>query len=392
MASRKCYSAPGPGRRAGDILGRFAFCERKDFLVLERFHVPHDIEVRVQVQDLSDTVTGIFEKMGLSKADAKQSADGLVYADVRGIETHGVSNMLRSYVVGYGKGAINPRPNVKVIREAASVASVDCDRGLGLHVGPWCMRLAIEKAKRTGMGAVAATNGRHYGAAAFHAQLALEHDMIGISMTVGGNIMAPTFGGKAMVGLNPIAVAVPAKDEAPFIFDASMSGVAGNKVALARRLGVKLAPGWVAEPDGTPIMAEVTPRDGLIMLPLGGTREGGSHKGYALAVTVDILSSLLAGGAPGFLSKGTASHHFIAYRIDAFTDLDEFKEQMDVYLKGLRECPPAPGQKRVYYAGLPEHEEEAERRKHGIPLHPEVIEWFRGVGSELGIPWTLTKK
>ena len=359
--------------------------------MLERFHVPHDIEVRVKVKDLDTTVTAIFEKMGLVKPDAVQASDALVYADVRGIETHGVSNMLRSYVAGYGKGAINPRPKVKIVRDAPSAASVDCDRGLGLHVGPWCMGLAIEKAKKTGMAAVSATNGRHYGAAAYHAQLALKHDMIGISMTVGGNIVAPTFGGKAMIGLNPIAVAVPTKNEAPFVFDASMSGVAGNKVALAKRLGVKLAPGWMAEPDGTPIMHEVEPRDGLLMLPLGGTREGGSHKGYSLALTVDILSSLLAGGAPGFLSKGTASHHFIAYRIDAFTDLDEFKAQMDIYLKALRECPPAPGHKRVYYAGLPEHEEEQERRANGIPLHPEVIEWFRGVTSELGIPWSLTK-
>ncbi len=359
--------------------------------MLERFHVPHDVEVRVRYEDLDSTVTNIFSKMGLSKADAAMASRGLVYADVRGIETHGVSNMLRSYVTNYGKGSINPRPKVKITRESASAASVDCDRGLGLHVGPWCMDLAIKKAKNTGMGAVSATNGRHYGAAAFHAQLALEHDMIGLSMTVGGNIVAPTFGGKAMIGLNPIAVAVPAGKEAPFVFDASMSGVAGNKVALARRLGVKLAPGWVAEPDGTPIMEETAPRDGLLMLPLGGTREGGSHKGYSLAMMVDILSSLLAGGQPGFNSKGTASHHFIAYNIESFTDVAGFKEQMDIYLKGLRECPPAPGQKRVYYAGLPEHEEEADRRKHGIPLHPEVIEWFRGVTAELGLPWTLSK-
>lgn len=359
--------------------------------MLERFHVPHDIEVRVKHADLKNTVTNIFLKMGLSKADAAQASDGLVYADVRGIETHGVSNMLRRYVEGYNKGAINARPNIKILRESASAASVDCDRGLGLHVGPWCMRLAIEKAKKTGMGAVSAINGRHYGAAAYHAQLALEHNMIGLSMTVGGNIVAPTFGSKAMIGLNPIAVAVPANKEAPFVFDASMSGVAGNKVALAKRLGVKLAPGWVAKPDGTPIMEETEPLDNMLMLPLGSTREGGSHKGYSLAMMVDILASLLGGGQPGFISKGTACHHFIAYNIESFTDVAGFKEQMDIYLKGLRECPPAPGQKRVYYAGLPEHEEEIDRRKQGIPLHPEVIEWFRGVTSELGIAWTLTK-
>ncbi len=359
--------------------------------MLERFHVPHDVEVRVKEKDLKGTVTAIFSKMGLSKVDASTAAEGLVYADMRGIETHGVSNMLRRYVEGYGKGSINPRPKVKVLRESASAASVDCDRGLGLHVGPWCMALAIEKAKKTGMASVSATNGRHYGAAAFHAQLALKHDMIGLSMTVGGNTVLPTFGAKPLVGLNPLAVAVPTKDEPPFIFDASMSGVAGNKIGLAKRLGVKLAPGWVAEPDGTPIMREVEPRDNMPMLPLGGTREGGSHKGYSLSVMIDILSSLLAGGQPGFNSKGTASHHFIAYNIEAFTDVDGFKEQVDIYMKTLRESPTAPGHKRVYYAGLPEHEEEIDRKKNGVPLHPEVIEWFRGVTSELAIPWTMTR-
>ncbi len=358
--------------------------------MLERFHVPTDLAIRVRPDDMRATVEDIFRKMGMPQADAAQSADVLVYADVRGIETHGVSNMLRRYVEGFGAGSINPTPDIKVIRDAPSAASLDSDRGLGLAVGPRAMKLAIEKAEKTGMGAVSAGNGRHYGAAAYHAHMAIEHDMIGISMTVGGNIVAPTFGSKAMVGLNPIAVAVPTRNEAPFIFDASMSGVAGNKVALAKRLGVKLAPGWVATSEGTPIMEEVEPEDGQIMLPLGGTREGGSHKGYSLAVMVDILSSLLAGGGPGFLNRGVASHHFIAYKIEAFTDLDEFKDTMDEYMKGLRECPPAPGHDRVYYAGLPEAEEEEERNAHGIPYHPEVIDWFRGISAELGLDWRLT--
>ena len=133
----------------------------------------------------------------------------LVYADLRGIESHGVSNLMRNYVKGFSEGAINPRPEVRVVREAAAVATLDSDRGHGLVVGPFAMKMAIEKARTAGIGAVVVGNGRHFGAAAYHAQMALEHDMVGIAMTVGGTAMAPTGGAKALVGLNPLSIAAP---------------------------------------------------------------------------------------------------------------------------------------------------------------------------------------
>ena len=337
------------------------------------------------------TVQDIFLRMGMSDADAAQSADVLVYADVRGIESHGVSNMLRRYVESFNQGGINPRPNVKVVRELGGAATIDCDKGHGLVVGPMAMNMAIEKAKVHGIGSVTAVNGRHFGACAYHAAMALKHDMIGLAMTTGGLQVAPVDGAKPLVGLNPIGIAAPTRDEPPFIFDASMSSVAGNKIALAKRLGVKVMPGWIATADGTPIMEEAMVPDEFMMLPSGGTREIGAHKGYSLAVMVEILCGLLGGSGGGPFRRGGASHHFIAYNIEAFTDLDEFKTQMDAYMKALRECPPRPGKDRVVYAGLPEHEEEEERREHGIPYHPEVIDWFRGITAELNIPWRLTK-
>ena len=360
-------------------------------MVLERFHVKEDEAVRVRHEDMRSTLEAMFSIMGMSSVDAEQAADGLIYADLRGIESHGVSNLMRVYVNAFNEGHINPRPNVRVVREAAAVATIDSDRGHGLVVGPMAMNMAIDKASTAGIGAVAVGNGRHFGAAAYHAQMALEHDMVGIAMTVGGTSMAPTGGAKALIGLNPLSIAAPARDEEPFIFDGSMSAVAGNKVVLANRLGVSLAPGWVAKEDGTPVMEESWPEGRHLMLPVGGTREGGSHKGYSLSVMIDILAGLLGGTGPGFLNLGTASHHFIAYDIAAFTDIDQFKDSMDEFMRALKECPTAPGWDRVVYAGLMEAEEEVVRRAEGIPYHPEVIDWFRDITAELDVPWNLTR-
>jgi LDH2 family malate/lactate/ureidoglycolate dehydrogenase len=252
------------------------------------------------------------------------------------------------------------------------------------------MNMAIERAKEHGIGSITAMNGRHFGACAYHAAMALKHDMIGIAMTTGGLNVLPVHGAKPLVGLNPIGIAAPTKTEPPFIFDASMSSVAGNKIALAKRLGVPVLPGWIADEDGTPIMEERLVPDKSFMLPSGGTREMGAHKGYSLAVMVEILCGLLGGTGAGLARSKGAAHHFIAYNIDAFTDVNQFKEQMDDYMRSLRTSPAAPGHDRVVYAGLPEHEEEIERREHGIPYHPEVIDWFRSITAELDIPWRLT--
>ena len=355
--------------------------------MLEQFHVPAEIEVRVPPAAMRATVEDIFRKLGMPDEHAVQSADVLLYADVRGIESHGVSNVLRVYVDGFRDGRINPSPQWKIVREAAAVCTIDSDGGHGGFIGPEAMRIAIERAEEYGVGAVTVADGGHFGAAAYHAAMALERDMIGVAMTAGGVAMAPTHGAERLVGLNPIALAAPTRDEPPFIFDASMSSVAGNKIRLARRLGRNALPGWIAEPDGTPIMEERDIPESFLMLPLGGTREIGSHKGYGLAVMIEILSSILSGGGGGPLRRAGQAHHFVAYKIDAFADVDTFKDDMDAYMRALRESTPAPGEERVLYAGLAEHEEEIERHEKGIPYHPEVIEWFRGITAELDVPY-----
>ncbi len=357
---------------------------------MKRFQVPGEIAIRVPAGQMHAAVEALFGALGCPRDDRLRCADALLYADLRGIDSHGVSNMMRLYMAMLKQGFVNPAPSLRVLRETDATATVDSDRGLGLTIGPQCMDLALEKAERCGIGSVVATNGRHFGAASYHAARALEREMIGVALTVGGLAMVPTFGGEARVGLNPIAIAVPARDEPPFVFDASMSSVAGNKLRIARRLGSTILPGWIATPDGTPIMEESPVPDDLMMLPLGSTRELGSHKGYGLAVMVDILSGLLGGDPAGFeRDPGDVSHHFLAYRIDAFSDLEGFKDHMDEYLRGLRETKPAPGQERVLYAGLPEHEAELDRRARGIPYHPEVVEWFRKTAGELGVEHRL---
>ncbi len=354
--------------------------------MLKQFKVPDEIAVRVPAANVRAAVEDVFQALGMPEADARRSAETLFYADIRGIDSHGISNMMRFYVDGVKSGDINPAPVMKIERDHAAAATVDCDRGLGLTVGPQAMEIAIEKAQHAGVATVVANNGRHYGAAAFHAQMALDHDMIGISMTVGGLLVAPTFGSQAMVGLNPLAIAAPAGEEAPFIFDASMSSVAGNKVRLAQRLGEELLPGWVADAEGTPIMESAAVPDEFLILPLGGTREIGSHKGYSLAAAIDILAGILSTAGAAVQRNNGVGHHFTVMNVSAFTDVDEFKAGMDAYLKALRETPPAPGQERVLYAGLEEHEQEIERRELGIPYHPDVIEYFRGLFAEFGLP------
>lgn len=358
--------------------------------MLKRFQVPEDIAVRIDAEDMRATVEAFFQSLGVPQIDAARCADVLIYADLKGIDSHGASNMMPAYVRWLQTGAVNAKPEWKIVRDAPAIATVDSDRGLGLAVGPQVMELAMDKAEACGMGSVSVTNGRHFGAAAYHAAMALERDMIGIAMTIGGLYMPPTFGAKAMLGVNPIAIAAPALNEAPFVFDASTSSVAANKITIAKRLGVTIAPGWIAKMDGTPIMEEGPVPDEYLILPVGGTREIGSHKAYGQAVMVDILCGLLGGNSPSFMRPpGDVSHHFIAYRIDAFTDLDTFKEQMDNFLKGLRETPPAPGHDRVYYAGLPEHEIEIERRAKGIPYHPDVLDWYRKTADQLGVAHRL---
>jgi len=349
-------------------------------------------EVRVNEAALRRVVSSIFEKLGVSPADAAEGADVLVMSDLRGVVSHGVSNMLRNYVKGYQEGRLNLSPGWKLMREGISNAVIDAERRLGIIIGPKAMRLAAEKARATGVGVVTVCNGGHFGAIGHHAMIAAEQDMVGMCLVGVGGFdlsMLPTFSAEPMFGTNPIAVAAPAEKEAPFLFDAATTVIAGNRIRSAIRTREPLLPGWVADKQGHPLAKEVQVHDRyqFNLLPLGGTREQGSHKGYALSMITEIFSSLMSGSLPNMLgSNATSKAHFAAYDISAFTDLTSFKKGMDRMLVKLRKAKPVEGQARVLYPGLIEYEEIQRHRSDGIPLHKEVIQWFENITVEFGIP------
>ncbi|HME98014.1 MAG TPA: Ldh family oxidoreductase [Methylomirabilota bacterium] len=357
--------------------------------MLDLFKVPPKDQVLVTEDALRLTVTQIFEKLGVTREDAADAADVLTMTDLRGVETHGVSNMLRTYVREYRAGKLDPRPGWAIERESPGTAVIDAGQRLGIIVGPKAMRLAMDKARQVGVGVVTVHNAGHFGAIGHFAMQAAMADMVGVCFTAAGLHVVPTFGSKPLLGTNPIALAAPARREAPLLFDAATSAIAGNKIRLAMRVGSPLLPGWVTDRDGSPIMEEkpIFNREDVYQAPLGGTREQGSHKGYGFALMAEVLSTLLAGTLPTMLAPGNGSkNQFAAYHIESFTDLERFKDTMDEMLRTLRTSAPAPGQERVFYPGLLEAEEVQHRRAHGIPLHREVLDWFGECTRDMGLP------
>jgi LDH2 family malate/lactate/ureidoglycolate dehydrogenase len=361
--------------------------------MLERFKPKAGDSERVPVESLHEVVAAIFEKMGVSSDDAEEAADVLTMTDLRGVETHGVSNMVRVYVDQYTSGEVNPRPDWRIERETPGTAVINADRGLGIILGTRAMDIAIKKAKTVGVGIVTMNNGAHLGAVGHFSMHAAKQDMVGMCATSAGSGVLPTFSAEERFGTNPISMAALGRNEAPFLFDAATSQIAGNKFTLATRVGSDLLPGWIADDEGTPIMEETpVPEGGWYghLLPMGGTRENGSHKGYGLIMMVEVLGALLSGSVPGMFDsekfESGYKHYFAAYDISAFTDVDEFKDNMDGMLKMLRESRPAPGHERVLYPGLAEYEDELDRRANGIPLHKEVMGWFDSMVAELGVP------
>lgn len=353
-----------------------------------QFHIPDTSAIKVSHRILLETAATMFEKVGIPDHDAKVAAEVLIRADLRGVDSHGVSNMLRVYLNGCNSGVINPQPNITILRETPATANLDSDRGLGVVVAPRAMEIAIQKAKAVGVGMVTVSNSRHLGMASYHAMMALDHNMIGVCVTSAAARVLPTFGSAPRLGTNPIAVAAPANLEPPFVFDAATSVISGNKINIAKRLGAKLLAGWVPDQEGVPIMKEVEPESDSFpsLLPLGTTREMSSHKGYGLACVVDILSGILSGGGYGMSPGRPNNYHMVsAYQIDAFTDVDGFKEMMDDFLRTLKETPTAPGFDRVLAPGQLEWETEHDRLENGVPLHEEVIDWFHQTCDEMGI-------
>ncbi|HEY0676832.1 MAG TPA: Ldh family oxidoreductase [Chitinophagaceae bacterium] len=345
------------------------------------------MEPRFDYGKLFDFACRIFELMGCSAADAAMAAKVLLMADLRGVDSHGVAR-LSGYVRLWEAGRVNSSPDIKIIHQTPSTAVVDGDGGLGLVVAPKAMQIAIEKAEKVGTGWVSVQNSNHFGIAAAHSMMALQYDMIGISLTNASPLVAPTFSTERLLGTNPICVAIPAGKEPPFVADLATTTAANGKLEMLQRKNQKAPEGWIQDKEGKISTNPHELKAGGALLPLGGDRDHGSHKGYALGAIVDIFSAVLSGAnygpwVPPFVSflpvgddlpgKGIG-HFFGAMRVDAFRDANEFKKHMDQWIHRFRTAIPVQGQDKVLIPGDPEREIEIERMQHGIPLLEPVRE------------------
>jgi LDH2 family malate/lactate/ureidoglycolate dehydrogenase len=342
----------------------------------------------------------IFKKLGCPDTDAHTAALALLSADLRGIDSHGVARLI-GYVRLKEAGRANPRPRVRVIYETPSTAVVDGDSGLGLVVAPFAMQVAIEKAAKVGTGWVSVQNSNHFGIAGYHALKAVEQEMIGIAMTNASALVAPTFSLERLLGTNPICVAVPAGEEPPFVADLATTTAANGKLEILQRKSEEAPLGWIQDSHGRPSTNPHELKSGGALLPLGGDRDHGSHKGYGLGAIVDIFSAVLSGANygpwvppfPAYVPMPTGmpgkgiGHFFGAMRVDAFRPAAEFKQHMDKWIRRFRSATPIPGQERVLIPGDPEREMEAERRANGIPLLSAVVNDLKGLAEKFGVPF-----
>jgi LDH2 family malate/lactate/ureidoglycolate dehydrogenase len=360
------------------------------------------LSMQADFYQLKQFVISVFTSIGCSEEDADLAADVLVSADARGIDSHGVAR-LAGYVRLFDHGRLNTKPNIKILHESPSTALLDGDRGLGLVVAPKAMEIACEKAALAGTGWVAVQNSNHFGIAGYHAMKAVPQQMIGWAMTHAAPLVTPTFSKEKLLGTNPIAVAIPAKEEPAFLADFASTAVAYGKLEILQRKGLDTPDGWVQDKDGNPSNDAFAIKNGGALLPLGGDREHGSHKGYGLGAVVDILSGVLSGAnfgpwvppfaTAGFMQAGETvgkgTGHFLgAMRVDAFRPTEHFLHDMDMWIRRFRNAEAVEG-KQVLIPGDPERLLEIERKRDGIPLVQPVVADLSALASRFHLDFKL---
>jgi L-2-hydroxycarboxylate dehydrogenase (NAD+) len=347
---------------------------------------------------LFDFTKRVFIRMGCSEKDSDVIAEVFLAAEIRNHASHGMIR-IKDYYELWKAGRINVNPVVKVVHETPSTAVVDGDNSVGMVAARRSMEIAIEKAKTAGTGWVATRNSNHFGIAGYYAMMALKHDMIGICLTNANPLVAPTFSISRMMGTNPIAVAIPAKSNPPFVADFATTPIARGKLAVAEKKGEKVAFGFVQDKYGKSSDDPTILKSGGSMLTLGGDRIHGSHKGYCLSAIVDIFSAVFSGANFGpFVPPSVAylpvldkksgegtGHFFGAMRIDAFQPAEDFKIKMDEWIETFRSAKPAEGQDRVLIPGDPEREAELRIMKHGIELVPSIKKDLEDIATALDI-------
>jgi L-2-hydroxycarboxylate dehydrogenase (NAD+) len=355
-------------------------------------------EMTLTYSQLWQFAHSVFKKINCPEDQARLATDVLLSADLRGIDSHGIAR-LSGYVRLWEVNRVNSNPDIKVVHETPSTAVVDGDSGLGLVIAPKAMEIAIQKAIQAGTGWVAVKNSNHFGIAGYHAMMALKHDMIGMAMTNASPLVAPTFSVERLLGTNPICVAIPAGEQPAFVADFATTTAANGKLEILQRKNQEAPEGWIQKKDGSISTNPNELKDGGALLPLGGDREHGSHKGFCLGAWVDIFSAVLSGAnygpwVPPFVSflappanpvGDGIGHFFGAMRVDAFRPADEFKNHMDNWITRFRSAKTIEGKSQVIIPGDPERESEADRLINGITLNPKVVADLKELGSKLNI-------
>jgi L-2-hydroxycarboxylate dehydrogenase (NAD+) len=353
-----------------------------------------EADIRVDPHKLHALGVRALMAVGVPSEHAYMTADVLLTSDIRGIESHGFARFADFYVMRAKNGQLNTDPRVQIERETMSSATLDGDGGLGFVSSTIGMNLAIDKARTTGVGMVSVHNSTHHGPASPYALMAIPHGMIGISMTTGGNGVVPPGGSKRVYGLNAMSIAAPCRSpEAPWCLDMATSVVAAGKFEIARRRAKPVPLGWAIDANGDAITEPAqyyNPERGGGILPLGGYIDTGAWKGFGLGIMVDILTGVLSGGhSSAELSQRGANHFFGALRIDAFTTLESFHDQMRSMKETLRAAPRLPGMPALTFAGEPEAAFEMDCRANGIPYHPSILEGLKKMCAEIGIDYDL---
>ena len=343
---------------------------------------------------LEKFLVDVMVKAGIPEEDAGIVADVLIQADKLGFDSHGVNRLKGIYLDRINEGILNPVTNYKIIRESPSTAVIDGQNGMGHVISYNAMKLAIEKAKKYGMGMVAVRNSSHYGFAGYYPLMAVRENMIGITGTNARPSVAPTFGVENMLGTNPLTFGIPSDEPFPFLLDCATSITQRGKIELYARTGKELPKGWVMDVNGesktnaSEVLEDIIAGNAALM-PLGGVGEDtGGYKGYGYAAVVEILSAALQQGA--FMKMLTGSmdgkkvpyrigHFFIVIDINAFTEPEDFKETTGKILRELRDSRKMPGQTRIYTAGEKEYFTWLERKDKGVPFSDELLEEFRGL-------------
>jgi len=352
------------------------------------------------VELLQSFMQTVFTKIGVPEPDAAICAEVLIASDLRGIESHGIGR-LKMYYDRIKLGIQNPLTQIDVIKESFATAVWDGNHGMGHVIGKKAMQTAIDKAAIYGLGAVAVRNSTHYGICGFYADMAVKHDMVGITFTNARPSICPTHGVSPLLGTNPICFGAPTDLPYPFIYDAATSISQRGKVEQYAREEKDTPAGWAIDLEGRPYTNTTQLLKDLVtqqasMLPIGGTDElTGSHKGYGLGTMVEILCAALQDGSylNGLLGQDEhgkpapycLGHFFLAINIGFFTSLESFKKTTGSICRDLQHSKLFPGQSRIWVAGEKEYEIEQRVRREGVPIIPNLQRDIDVMQRELGL-------